>query len=53
MSRSLGPLSIAYWFALSQFVMTWLLMAAYVLRARSFDLEAARLRHRETHEVKG
>jgi hypothetical protein len=33
--------------------MTWLLMAAYVLRARGFDLQAAKIRHREMHEVKG
>jgi uncharacterized membrane protein (DUF485 family) len=52
MSRQAGALSIAYWFALSQFAMTWLLMAAYVIRARRFDLQAARLRHREMHEVK-
>jgi uncharacterized membrane protein (DUF485 family) len=53
MSRQAGPLSIAYWFALSQFVMTWVLMIAYIIRARGFDLQAARLRHREMHEVKG
>ena len=53
MSRQAGPLSIACWFALSQFAMTWLLMAAYVLRARGFDLQAAKIRHREMHEVKG
>jgi uncharacterized membrane protein (DUF485 family) len=53
MSRQWGALSIAYWFALSQFAMTWLLMAAYVARARKFDLDAAKLRHREMHEVRG
>jgi uncharacterized membrane protein (DUF485 family) len=52
MSRQLGPLSIAYWFALSQFAMTWLLMAAYMIRARKFDLDAAKLRHREMHEIR-
>lgn len=53
MSRQWGALSIAYWFALSQFAMSWLLMAAYVVRARKFDLAAAKLRHREMHEVRG
>jgi hypothetical protein len=28
-------------------------MAAYVVRARKFDLAAAKLRHREMHEVRG
>jgi uncharacterized membrane protein (DUF485 family) len=53
MSHQWGALSIAYWFALSQFAMAWLLMAAYVIRARTFDLAAAKLRHREMHEVRG
>jgi uncharacterized membrane protein (DUF485 family) len=53
MSRQWGVLSIAYWFALSQFAMSWLSMAAYVVRARKFDLAAAKLRHREMHEVRG
>jgi uncharacterized membrane protein (DUF485 family) len=54
MSRPiLGPLTLAYCFALSQFAMAWILLAAYLWRARRFDLDAARIRHRETHEVKG
>ena len=32
-----GQINIAYLFALSQFVMAWALMAAYVRRARQFD----------------
>ena len=47
----LGPLTIAYCFALSQFVMAWVLLALYLYRARRFDLEAARIRRRETREV--
>lgn len=54
MSRPLfGPLTIAYCFALSQFAMAWILLAAYLLRSRGFDLQAARVRRRETQEVKG
>ncbi|MBV8372334.1 MAG: DUF485 domain-containing protein [Candidatus Eremiobacteraeota bacterium] len=54
MSRAVwGPLTLAYCFALSQFAMAWILLAAYLWRARRFDLEAARIRHRETHEIKG
>ena len=32
-----GRINLAYLFALSQFVMAWALMAAYVRRARQFD----------------
>ena len=32
-----GHINVAYLFALSQFVMAWALMAAYVRRARTFD----------------
>ena len=35
--RVAGQINIAYLFALSQFVMAWALMAAYVRRAREFD----------------
>lgn len=53
MSRAvLGPLTLAYCFALAQFAMTWILVAIYLWRARAFDLAAARIRRRETHEVK-
>ena len=38
MSRPVvGHINIAYLFALSQFVMAWLLMAMYVRRARRYD----------------
>ena len=38
-----GRINLAYLFALSQFVMAWALMAAYVRRARQFDRTAAAL----------
>lgn len=38
MDRDLiGDVNVAYVFALSQFVMAWVLMAMYVRRARTFD----------------
>ena len=53
MSRAvLGPLTLAYCFALAQFVMTWILLAVYLWRGRAFDLAAARIRRHETREVK-
>ena len=36
-TRVAGRINVAYLFALSQFVMAWALMAAYVRRAREFD----------------
>jgi len=36
-TRVIGRINVAYLFALSQFVMAWTLMAAYVRRARAFD----------------
>ena len=52
MSRPvLGPLTLAYCFALSQFAMAWLLLAIYLRRSRSFDVAAARIRRQETHEL--
>jgi uncharacterized membrane protein (DUF485 family) len=52
MSRPVaGPLTIAYCFALSQFVMAWILLAIYVGRARKFDLRAARIRKHEMREL--
>jgi uncharacterized membrane protein (DUF485 family) len=35
--RVAGRINLAYLFALSQFVMAWALMAAYVRRARAYD----------------
>jgi uncharacterized membrane protein (DUF485 family) len=52
MSRPVwGPVSIACCFGLSQFAMAWLLLALYLIRARQFDLRAAQIRRRETHEL--
>lgn len=51
MSLPVGPLTVAYVFALSQFAMAWILLALYLRTARGFDLRAARLRRRETHEL--
>jgi len=54
MSRPvIGPLTLAYCFAFSQFAMTWVLLAVYVRRARAFDVAAARIRRRQTLEVVG
>ena len=36
--RVAGRINLAYLFALSQFVMAWGLMAAYIRRARVFDV---------------
>lgn len=53
MSRPvLGPLTLAYCFALSQFVVAWLLLAIYLWRARRFDLQAARVRQLQSREVR-
>ncbi|MBV8531848.1 MAG: DUF485 domain-containing protein [Candidatus Eremiobacteraeota bacterium] len=52
MSRPvLGPLTLAYCFALSQFVTAWILLALYLRRARGFDVRAARIRRRETRDI--
>ena len=42
-TRVAGQINVAYLFALSQFVMAWALMAAYVRRARQFDRMVERL----------
>jgi uncharacterized membrane protein (DUF485 family) len=47
MSRTVwGPVNIAYLFALSQFVMAWILAWLYVRAARRFDVLAAQLQSR-------
>lgn len=38
-----GVLTVAYVFAISQFLMAWILLAIYMRRARSFDAMAARI----------
>ena len=47
-TRVIGRINLAYLFALSQFVMAWALMAAYVRRARRFDRMAGELVQRIT-----
>lgn len=39
--RVMGPLNIAYLYALSQFFMTWILAALYMRMAAKFDRMAA------------
>ena len=44
MSRDvIGEVNVAYLFALSQFIMAWVIMAMYVKRARVFDGMVERL----------
>jgi len=53
MSRPvIGPLTLAYCFALAEFAVAWLLLGLYLWRARSFDLQAARCRKREAEEIR-
>ena len=53
MSRPVvGPLTLAFCFAISQFAMAWIVLALYLWRARSFDLRSARVRRHETHELR-
>jgi uncharacterized membrane protein (DUF485 family) len=42
-TRVVGHVNVAYLFALSQFAMAWLLMAAYVRRAKRYDRMAEAL----------
>ncbi len=42
-TRVVGHVNVAYLFALSQFAMAWILMAAYVRRAKRYDRMAAAL----------
>jgi uncharacterized membrane protein (DUF485 family) len=52
MSRPvLGPLTLAFAFALSQFAMAWILLALYLRRARGFDVAAKRIRRQESREI--
>ena len=39
----IGRINIAYLFALSQFLMAWVLMVAYIRRARVFDAMVGRM----------
>ena len=42
--RVFGPVNLAYLFALSQFLMAWILAAVYMRVAVRFDREAERIR---------
>lgn len=42
-TKLIGYINLAYLFALSQFVMAWVIMALYVRRAGGFDALAARV----------
>jgi len=39
--KVIGNINLAYIFALSQFAMTWIVMALYVRSARRFDAQSA------------
>jgi uncharacterized membrane protein (DUF485 family) len=53
MSRPVvGPLTLAYCFALAEFAVAWILLGLYMWRARSFDLLAARCRKHEAEEIR-
>jgi len=47
-TRIVGPINVAYLFALSQFAMAWILMALYVRRARRFDALADAVLRRQS-----
>jgi uncharacterized membrane protein (DUF485 family) len=42
-TKVIGSINLAYLFALSQFAMTWIIMALYVQRAKEWDAQAARI----------
>ena len=46
----IGPLTFAYAFAFSEFILAWILLALYLLRARHFDEIADRI-VAKTHET--
>jgi uncharacterized membrane protein (DUF485 family) len=48
----IGPLNIAYLFALSQFFMAWIVAALYMRAASRFDSMAARLLERLPDDVR-
>jgi uncharacterized membrane protein (DUF485 family) len=43
MQTKIGPINLAYLFALSQFAMTWILAAMYMKKASRFDTMAAKI----------
>jgi uncharacterized membrane protein (DUF485 family) len=51
--KVLGPVNIAYLFALSQFFMAWGIAWLYVRAARKFDAYGVRIMERLQHEEEG
>jgi len=51
--RVLGPVNLAYLFALSQFFMAWAIAWLYVRAARKFDDFGARIMQRLEHDEEG
>ncbi len=47
-TKVIGNINVAYLFALSQFAMTWIVMALYVRKARDWDAQAAAINERVT-----
>ena len=45
-TQVIGKINLAYLFALSQFVMAWLLMLLYIRKANAFDEAAAKIREK-------
>ncbi len=46
--RVLGPVNLAYLFALSQFFMAWIIAALYVRAAAHFDRQAREINEKES-----
>jgi uncharacterized membrane protein (DUF485 family) len=51
--KVLGPVNLAYLFALSQFFMAWAIAWLYVRAARKFDDFGARIMQRLEHDEEG
>jgi uncharacterized membrane protein (DUF485 family) len=51
--KILGPVNLAYLFALSQFFMAWAIAWLYVRAARKFDNFGTRILERLQHEQEG
>ena len=45
-TRVIGPINLAYLFALSQFFMAWIIAALYVRRAGALDVLARKIREK-------
>lgn len=49
-TQVVGKINLAYLFALMQFIVAWIVMAAYVWRAKVFDLLCRHVLERIVHE---